>query len=333
MEITSLHKYISLNKLANGQTEVLFSGQPCIYTSKLNVITFGESAGDYHWKINPIFAKLVYGANVFEDIPQCSETFETDEEAIAAGLVKLHEMGAFSTEVDLPEDSYAATLSAIQDEVKATVLQSANGIMDAQKQYNESMIQIFGKELLEEVSKIPQKRKFTIHYTTKDGSKKKKSEEAYSPRSLIKSWKDTIENEYGGKLDDVKHKGVSVMNEVFDTLYIDPNEEKHIKWIEAVKAKHPDKNLQFRGRVEQGVHTTSAEVYGQDRSYGVFDHDKGEGHVFEENDQIEEKKLTTAEEKKAEEIVTALKKDKKFISKYGEDSAYAIATAKAKEVA
>lgn len=388
MEITSLHKYISLNKLANGQTEVLFSGQPCLYTSKLNVIAVGESLGDYHWKINPIFAKLVYGANVFEDIPQCTETFGTDEEAVAAGLVKLHEMGAFSTEVDLPEDSYAATLNDIQDEVKATSIQNANDIMDAQKQYNESMLQIFGKELLQEVSKYPQKRKFTIHYTTKDGVSKKKSEEAYSPRGIIKSWKDTIENEYGGKLDDVKHKGVSVMNEAEEkdykfiensyvwgnsqgakdrahkkikdlhgdtkqvqskiqgrTSYIDNNGkevadrevdgegdmawnirifkhnklnesvETYDKWVNAVLSKHSDKKIKFKGRVEQGVHTTSAEVSGEDRSYGVWDHDKEEGHILGEG-VIEEKKLTPKEEKEAEEILTALKKDKKFVSKY-----------------
>ena len=268
MEITSLHKYISLNKLANGSTEVLFSGQPCIYTSKLNVIAVGESLGEYHWKINPIFAKLVYGANVFEDIPQCSESFETDEEAVAAGLVKLHEMGAFSTEIDLPEDSYAATMSEIQDEVKTTALQNANGIMDAQKQYNESMEKLFGKVILEAME---------------------------SPSKEYK--------------------------------HVEPYD----KWVSDVQAKHSDKNIKFKGRVEKGVHTTSAEVAGKDRSYGVWDHDKEEGHVFEE--EIQEKTLTPAEKTKMEEIVKALKKDKKFVSKYGEDSAYAIATAKAKEVA
>ena len=324
MEITSVHKYISLVKLANGTTEVLFAGQPCIYSSTLPYVS--ETGPAFQWKINPVFAKLVYGANVFEDIPRCEENFPSDEESIAAGLLRLHELGAFNTEVDLPEDSYATTMNQIQDDVKMTALQNANGIMDAQKQYNESMSQLFGKELLGVVESIPQKRMFTIHYTTKDGAKKRKSEEAYSPRSLIKSWKDTIENEDGGKLDDVKHRGVSVMNEEKD------EDEKHEQWMKDVKSAYPGKNLKFKGRVEQGVNTTSAEVPGEDRSYGVYDHDKGEGVVLGE-ETIDEKKLTPAEKAKMEEIVTALKKDKKFVSKYGEDSAYAIATAKAKEVA
>lgn len=123
MEITSIHKYISLNKQANGATEVLFSGQPCL--------TVSENMMGNVWKINPVFAKLVYGANVFEDIPQCIEPSNTTEESVAAGLVKLHELGAFNTEVDFPEDSYAATMNAISEEVKQHTLKECENIVDA----------------------------------------------------------------------------------------------------------------------------------------------------------------------------------------------------------
>jgi len=85
MEITSLHKYISLVNLADGSVEVLFAGQPCLYAF--------ETGDGYCWKINPVFAKLTYGANIITDIPYCTESYDSIEEAIANGLEKLHALG------------------------------------------------------------------------------------------------------------------------------------------------------------------------------------------------------------------------------------------------
>lgn len=123
MDITSVHKYIALNKLANGVVEVLFAGQPCVSVS--------EGMMGSIWKINPVFAKLVYGANIFEDIPVCMEGHDTTEQAIAAGLMKLHELGAFRTEVDLPEDSYAATMQAIEEDVNTYCLKNTETLLEA----------------------------------------------------------------------------------------------------------------------------------------------------------------------------------------------------------
>lgn len=97
MELDSIDKYIHMTKLANG-VEVMFAGQPCLK------IMEGDA---YTWSIYPVFAKLTYGANIFEDVPYCLENFDTMEEAIADGLAKLHSLGAFVGEVDLPEDTYA----------------------------------------------------------------------------------------------------------------------------------------------------------------------------------------------------------------------------------
>lgn len=98
MELESLDKYIHMTKLANG-VEVMFGGQPCLKIT--------EGMDSYIWSIYPVFAKLTYGANIFEDVPYCAENFDTMEEAIADGLAKLHSLGAFVGEVDLPEDTYA----------------------------------------------------------------------------------------------------------------------------------------------------------------------------------------------------------------------------------
>lgn len=69
----------------------------------------------------------------------------------------------------------------------------------------------------------------------------------------------------------------------------DEDEEKNINdWMDKVKTAHPDKMLKFKNRIESGTHTTSAEVSGEDRSYGVWDHDKKEGHVFTEAKEISE---------------------------------------------
>lgn len=123
MNIEAISKYIALNKMANGTTEVLFAGQPCL--------TILEGLMGSIWKINPVFAKLVYGANIFEDIPQCKDGSGSTEEAIAAGLIQLHELGAFQTEVDFPEDTYAATMNTIAEDVKIYSLEKSTTLMEA----------------------------------------------------------------------------------------------------------------------------------------------------------------------------------------------------------
>lgn len=57
------------------------------------------------------------------------------------------------------------------------------------------------------------------------------------------------------------------------------------EWQEAVKSAHPEyaKRMQFKGRVEHGHDTVSAEVRGLERSFGVWTgDDDGEGLVFKE---------------------------------------------------
>lgn len=56
------------------------------------------------------------------------------------------------------------------------------------------------------------------------------------------------------------------------------------QWQNAVKNAHPEHaaHLKFKGRIEGGKDTISAEIPGHDRSFGVWDHDEGKGYVLKE---------------------------------------------------
>lgn len=152
MEINALSKYIALNKMVNGTVEVMFAGQPCLTIHEHGYN--GEKSST--WRINPVFAKLVYGANIFEDIPMCDESFETTEEAIAGGLVKLHELGAFNTQYDHPEDTYAATMNLVAEDVKHFARTNTKNITEAARQYGvimESIITNTFQEICERFEK------------------------------------------------------------------------------------------------------------------------------------------------------------------------------------
>lgn len=67
------------------------------------------------------------------------------------------------------------------------------------------------------------------------------------------------------------------LEESSSKIYTDEQE-----WRDAVLAAYPDKadRIKFKGRVENRVHTISAEIPGEDKSYGVYDGDKDEGRVL-----------------------------------------------------
>jgi hypothetical protein len=502
MDITSLHKYISLNKMANGTVEVIFMGQPCLSVSETNV-----------WKINPVFAKLTYGANAVEDIPVCTENEDSTEEAVAAGLVKLEEVGAFKTSVDFPEDTYAATLASnandaaqsvsedyskaafkysyslfeviksknrmasgkvcvlsedvinsIKDKILGSVELSKdelrnvvesivsgqssfisestglplictrtfdpivvvedapsvdqNVVEDAQTQdnvattflsfkarkdalnvsegFNDDDLYLVNKATKKVVRNLGNVRVGNQYRQNREHAPEVRSEIKHKDHDVVRGSRAKHEytmearSEYtanvalsGAKLgtpfepqkkkfvlktqggnnisahdtesDALRtfknlsaSKGVKIVRES-DAMDVTAEllnsvsegaDEDYAKWQSDVNAKHPGKKLKFKGRVEQGNHTTSAEETGKDRSYGVWDHEKDKGHVFESDiesigediDQVFERSLTPEEIAEREKIVKALKSDKKFMGKYGKDAAFAIATSKAKEV-
>ena len=132
------------------------------------------------------------------------------------------------------------------------------------------------------------------------------------------------------KVDDKKK--MSDLKESDDDL-----DARYNKWRDDVQAAHPGKKMTFKYRderksVKPTVMTSAEEPHKKDaRVYGVWDHDKDEGHVFH----INEEKMTDAQMKRREEIVMTMKdKMPDFEKRYGDrakDVMYATATKKALE--
>lgn len=81
------------------------------------------------------------------------------------------------------------------------------------------------------------------------------------------------------EMDDLIYKSMSMVREA--TEYTDFND-----WKQAVLNSYPAqaKRIKFKGRMEGSKMTISAEIPGEDRSYGVWDEDKGNGVVLTEED-------------------------------------------------
>lgn len=144
MELENLEKHIHLTKLPNG-VEVMFAGQPCLTVTE-------SCCGEYNWCINPVFAKLTYGANVFEDVPYCVSSSETIEEAVAIGIEKLDELGAFRGMIDLPQDSYVEAHKSLMEDCREIALQHTDTLLEAQY-LAEGLFKSFKAEDISEANK------------------------------------------------------------------------------------------------------------------------------------------------------------------------------------
>jgi hypothetical protein len=542
MNLENLHAHMHINALANGTAEVLFMGQPALSVNKSNIGSIdsdGNSGQSFCWVINPVFAKLTYGANVLSDIPYCSKHYPSIEHAAADGMAELEERGAFKTITELPDDTYSNAKKYVEDDImdhsftKGGLSESIRYVTAlnmrslkpsisfgelsekvvaktelseseklARAEYALMGMHIFSGELVSEGSEEAtgsqtmsertmtlfeefkaEKRRIQIeeshrllsthesgnrtakvykcsetgeHVTKffKDGKHQKdadyftddkadaqgtakhwisknKLDEAISdddyyvvnpdkktivsrigkPIKRVDPYSDpTNHPEFKSAISDPNHKVMRGMKakfagfleeatrsefdannsladkrltgkksiriigptggtvskhdslsdakrsfiqkklstkthtiqeitddgEVDITALFESDEEDYNKWASDVQSKHGDKKIVIRHRVEKGVHTSSAEVPGEDRSYAVYDHEKNQGHIFEESveivgeEVIEERELSDSEKSKKEEIVAALKGRKGFTSKYGKDAIYAVATQMAK---
>jgi len=298
MQLEQIHKYLHLNKQANGNVEVMYAGQPCLIVS--------EGLMGSIWRINPVFAKLVYGANVWEDIPQCMAGLDTTEDAIAEGLTKLYDLGAFQKEYDFPEDTYAATMKEIQESAKTYSLVKTANLFEAYVMYKSLLqgLQGFVSERENDRSEFTANQKLTP--TT--GTKKIKIKNS---AGQVVSTHDTETEAMAHYKSIPSNTGMKIVREETEgtdadiTAQLMESDVAYTKWEQDVKTAHPDKDLKFKGRVEKGMDTVSAELTGVDRSFGVWDQTTSKGTVF-------------TPEKEAEEdnkVQAALKKDKTFSTK------------------
>lgn len=93
-----IEKYVHITKTPTGAL-VSFAGQVCL------TISHYEGSDSYFWRASPMFLKLTTGANAFE-VPQSYTSHSSMAEAVADGLTKLDELGAFYGVIDLPEDTH-----------------------------------------------------------------------------------------------------------------------------------------------------------------------------------------------------------------------------------
>jgi hypothetical protein len=475
MNIENIHKYITITPTATGSS-VTIAGQQAIVINKYAAMTEGSNES-YSWSINPTFARMAYNASSYADVPYCHKSHETEHLAIAEAIVTMMELGAFKTAVELPEDTYSATMvqeatEATESEIKQLVASvssnlfervAARGriadpqplsearigeiktaisedrvgshekfdmyisIMSGQVDFiGENNLPLTSKLIREEIvieevaevsesspetEEVPasvsllkeyQSRRVALDeslrlvstHTSKDGKKvaklykdaewsehrvkhfvdgKHQTEADYhtddkaEAADHAKSWVgEARESEYSAntqlaaakpevkkvriigpskgtvsKHDNIAQakahfknkgysssKGYSIQEELedgtfADVIFEDVDTAHYEKWMTDVKKKHGDKKLSFRSRVERGVHTTSAEVPGKDRSYAVYDHDKGTGHIFEEEQEIQFDPDTSITEG-FEESETPQKDVFKFVGKYSPENGFKV---------
>ena len=314
MEIDSLHKYISLVKLPNDTVEVSFSGQLCLTISSFQFETIDSTSNiskNHYWRINPIFAKLVYGANIFSDIPQCTESYKNVEDAIAGGLVKLHGLGAFNSEVDFPEDTYAATITSISEDVNKYSIKNSKSLMEALILSKKIITSVYDstfvledRESRSEFSANSSIRGDISNIKPKTDTNKHKIKDKYG--SVVSSHEtesgaitafNNLSNKSGMKIvkedEDLEiditplEKTAEITEKktgIFSKFMNENSDADYSKWEDEVKKTHPTKKLKFKGRIESGVDTISAEEPNVDRSYVVWDNKKNTGTVFKPED-------------------------------------------------
>lgn len=103
-----IEKYVHITKTPTGAL-VSFAGQVCL------IISHYEGSDSYFWRASPMFLKLTTGANAFS-VPQSYTPHSSMAQAVADGLTKLDELGAFYGVIDMPEDTHGQVDEAVDRE-------------------------------------------------------------------------------------------------------------------------------------------------------------------------------------------------------------------------
>lgn len=119
-------------------------------------------------------------------------------------------------------------------------------------------------------------KSYTIN---KDVSFKDYVEKNIAPEEKAKNGRDVIHYELVGHPKNKEVTVTSVTNTVKEDL-----DSAYSDWQDSVKKQYPQhaEKIRFVSKPD-APHQISAEVKGMDRSFGVFDHNKGEGQVLGES--------------------------------------------------
>jgi hypothetical protein len=112
-----IEKYVHITKTPNGAL-VSFAGQVCL------TIVESPDSSVFFWRVSPVFAKLTYGASTFMDVPQSYTAHSSMAEAVADGLTKLDELGAFYGVIDLPEDTHGTVTEGVDADIEEMLIES-----------------------------------------------------------------------------------------------------------------------------------------------------------------------------------------------------------------
>lgn len=113
-----IEKYVHITKTPNGAL-VSFAGQVCL------IIVGSPDSEMFFWRASPMFLKLTTGANAFS-VPQSYTPHSSMAQAVADGLTKLDELGAFYGVIDMPEDTYVGEhlTEETEEDVEAMLAES-----------------------------------------------------------------------------------------------------------------------------------------------------------------------------------------------------------------
>lgn len=106
-----IEKYVHITKTPNGAL-VSFAGQVCL------IIVGSPDSEMFFWRASPMFLKLTTGANAFS-VPQSYMPHSSMAQAVADGLTKLDELGAFYGVIDMPEDTHGTVSEETEEAMLA----------------------------------------------------------------------------------------------------------------------------------------------------------------------------------------------------------------------
>lgn len=91
---------------------------------------------------------------------------------------------------------------------------------------------------------------------------------------------------FSGSHEEVAGKWKAIKNQISESIDWLTESDDVEKWKQSVKDHYPEHADKIKFKVKDQAKHISAEIDGQDRSYGVYDMEKEEGHILEGADEV-----------------------------------------------